>query len=120
MIKPKLLWTPETSRAFEECKNSVAFAILMNFISISAQLILKTNASNLAIRAALKQLKDNKWKPIAFFSRRLNKTEKNYDRELLAIFAAIKDALSRIYAIQIPTILSSIKRRRRISSTISK
>lgn len=40
------------------------------------------------------QRNGDKWTPIAFFSRKLSKTERNYstyDRELLAIYAAIKN-----------------------------
>ena len=41
----------------------------------------------------LEQLEDNQWRPIKFFSRKLNTTERNYsshDRELLTVFVSIK------------------------------
>lgn len=55
--------------------------------------MLPTDASNTTIGAALKQLDGEQWKLVGFFPRKLTTTEKNYctyDRELLAVFAAIE------------------------------
>ncbi|CAD1472674.1 unnamed protein product [Heterotrigona itama] len=52
--------------------------LFSSFISTSAPLILKTDASNLAIGAALEQFEDNKSKLIGSFSRRLSKAEHTY------------------------------------------
>lgn len=56
--------------------------------------MLKTDASNTAIRAILKQQQgDGCWQPFGFFSHKLDPTEarySTYDRELLAIHQAIK------------------------------
>ena len=62
------------------------------FLSASAPLRLTTDASDVAIGATLEQYEGD-WRPIGFFSRKLSPTEQNYstyDRELLAIYAAIK------------------------------
>ena len=52
-----------------------------------------TDASNTAVGAVLQQLIDNTWRPIAFFSKTLKPQETRYstfDRELLAVYLAIK------------------------------
>jgi hypothetical protein len=56
-------------------------------------LALVTDASDVAIGASLEQKCDGHWKPLGFFSRELTSTEtrnSTYDRELLAIYTAIK------------------------------
>jgi hypothetical protein len=58
------------------------------------KIILKTDSSNFAIRACLNQPDENgKFKPIAYYSRKLSPTELNYDihnKELLAIVVAFE------------------------------
>lgn len=52
-----------------------------------------TDASDVAIGAALKQKINDNWEPLGFFSRKLTSAEKNYsvyDRELLAVCKAIR------------------------------
>ena len=52
-----------------------------------------TDASDVAVGAVLQQLIDNQWCPVAFFSTKLKPAETRYstfDRELLAIYLAIK------------------------------
>ena len=52
-----------------------------------------TDASNNAVGAVLQQEVDNAWRPIAFFSKTLKPRETRYstfDRELLAVYLAIK------------------------------
>ncbi|HBK84185.1 MAG TPA: hypothetical protein DDZ41_11445, partial [Flavobacterium sp.] len=52
-----------------------------------------TDASNTAVGAVLQQFNNNNWEPLSFFSKKLSTTEIKYsafDRELLAIYLAIK------------------------------
>lgn len=91
--KRKIQWTPEAEKAFEDCKHSLATVSITHYLSPTAPLVLSTDASDVAIGAVLEQLTDDNWVPVGFFSRKLSKTERDYsvyDRELLAIFAAIK------------------------------
>ena len=56
------------------------------------QTSLHVDASDKAIGAVLQQLHDDIWKPIAFFSRKLDATQQRYstfDRELLAAYKAV-------------------------------
>lgn len=91
--KSKVVWTEIADLAFDNCVNSLVNATNLAFVSPDAPLVLKTDASNTAIGAALEQCENNNWRPIGFFSRKLSDPEtrySTYDRELLAIFSAIK------------------------------
>ncbi|GBP85600.1 Transposon Tf2-11 polyprotein [Eumeta japonica] len=58
-----------------------------------AKLSLVTDASDTSLGAVLQQYKDKAWEPLAFYSHKLSPAQRNYspyDRELLAIYEAIK------------------------------
>jgi transposase InsO family protein len=91
--KTPVEWTPPTVQAFESIKQKLADAILLAHPNDKFPLILSTDVSSVALGATLQQLNENTLQPLAFYSRKLSDTEKawsTYDRELLAIFAAIK------------------------------
>ena len=49
---------------------------------------IETDTSDLAIGACLCQIKDQKWHPVAYYSRKISAAEQNYDihdKELLAV-----------------------------------
>lgn len=86
-------WTKETETAFIACKRCLSEAVLLVHPSATAPLALTTDASDVAVGAVLEQLHQEIWKPLGFFSRKLSSTEmkySTYDRELLAIYTAIK------------------------------
>ncbi|CAK1590060.1 unnamed protein product [Parnassius mnemosyne] len=85
--------TDKEIKAFEDCKRSLSNAALLAHPDCEAKLALVTDASDVAIGVILQQLKGGAWQPLAFFSRRLRPTQQRYspyDRELLAIYEAIK------------------------------
>ena len=91
--KKKLQWTPDMQNAFEQAKAAISRATLLSFPSRSTKLEVLTDASDVAVGAALQQMTSSGPAPIAFFSRKLSPTEKRYstfDRELLAVHAAIR------------------------------
>lgn len=91
--KRKIPWTVESDEAFDLCRKSLGKAALLAHPAPNAYLALITDASDTAIGAALEQEEDGAWKPLGFFSRKLSTAERNYstyDRELLAIYEAIK------------------------------
>lgn len=58
-----------------------------------AELIVTTDASDTAIEAVVEQRQKEGCQPLAFLSKKLNQAQKKYspyDRELLAIYTAIK------------------------------
>ncbi|GFX86507.1 retrovirus-related Pol polyprotein from transposon 17.6 [Trichonephila clavipes] len=88
-----LNWSSEAITAFQRCKQALADAALLAHPSPSAPLALHVDASDYAIGGALHQIVDSELQPLAFFSRKLTSSEKSYsayDRELLAIYSAIR------------------------------
>jgi len=74
--------------AFKELKKRLITSPILSFPTSDGQFILDTDASNHGIGAVLSQVQGGTEKVIAYFSRVLNKAEKNYcvtRRELLAI-----------------------------------
>ena len=100
MIKPgkrgrpvSLVWTPDADAAFIAAKKALSDAARLSFPAQDAEISIATDASDTGTGAVLQQLVDNAWKPVAFFSRKLSKSESKYnayDRELLAIFRTVK------------------------------
>ena len=100
MIKPckrgqsvTLTWTPDTDAAFLAAKKALSDAVLLSFPAPDTEVSIATDASGNGTGAVLQQLVDGDWKPLAFFSQKLNTAEANYsayDRELLAIYKAVK------------------------------
>ncbi|GFV97451.1 transposon Tf2-9 polyprotein [Trichonephila clavipes] len=88
-----LNWSSEAITAFQRCKQALAYVALLAHPSPSAPLALHVDASDYAIGGALHQVVDSELQPLAFFSRKLTSSEKSYsayDRELLAIYSAIR------------------------------
>ncbi|GFV67928.1 retrovirus-related Pol polyprotein from transposon opus [Trichonephila clavipes] len=88
-----LNWSSEAITAFQRCKQALADAALLAHPSPSAPLALHVDTSDYVIGGALHQVVDSELQPLAFFSRKLTSSEKSYsayDRELLAIYSAIR------------------------------
>ncbi|KAG7310988.1 hypothetical protein JYU34_003841 [Plutella xylostella] len=84
---------PEHVEAFERCKASLSKATLLSHPDYKAPLSIQTDASDVAIGGVLQQKKGDTWHPLAFFSRKLSPSQRKYspyDRELLAIYEAIR------------------------------
>ena len=100
MIKPckrgrsiSLSWTDATDAAFLAAKKALTNTATLSFPAPDVEISLATDASDTGTGAVLQQFVDGAWKPISFFSQKFNKAESKYsayDRELLAIFKAIK------------------------------
>lgn len=85
--------TPDLLRAFEDCKKSLSQATLLAHPDASAKLAIVTDASDSAIGAVLQQKNGEDWQPLAFYSHKLSGAQTKYspyDRELLAVYEAIK------------------------------
>ena len=89
----KLIWEPSVESAFESAKDALSQVVTLSFPSPDADTCISTDASNIGSGGVLQQCINGAWKPIAFFSKKFNKAETKYstfDRELLAIYKAIK------------------------------
>lgn len=85
--------TPDLMRIFEDCKTSLSQATLLAHPDATAELAIVTDASDSAIGAVLQQRKGTDWQPLAFYSHKLSSAQVKYspyDRELLAVYEAIK------------------------------
>lgn len=85
--------TGDALKAFSDTKESLSNAALLAHPNCQAKLALVTDASDTAMGAVLQQLQNDEWQPLAFFSRKLKSSQTKYspyDRELLAIYEAIK------------------------------
>ncbi|CEM29809.1 unnamed protein product [Vitrella brassicaformis CCMP3155] len=88
-------WTEHCIRAFETLKDLLCKAPILAYPDFNQPFILKTDASNVAVGAALVQWdhETQHERPIAFASRKLNGNEPSYasqEREALAVVWAIK------------------------------
>ena len=86
-------WTSECELAFNSAKDSLAAAAELSHPVSGAPLSLSTDASSTHVGAALHQVVNGVFQPLAFFSAKLKEPETRYsafDRELLAIFSALR------------------------------
>ena len=86
-------WNYKREKNFEELKKRLTSAPLLQYLYPQKPYQLETDASNLAIGAVLRILTSDGYKPVAYKSRMLSKSEKNYpihNKELFAIVHALK------------------------------
>ena len=86
-------WTEEAQQAFDSLKTALLEAGTLAFPFPDVPCILDTDASDVAIGSVLSQVIDGQERPIAFFSKVLNKSQRNYcptRRELLAVVASLQ------------------------------
>ncbi|ODM88578.1 Transposon Ty3-G Gag-Pol polyprotein [Orchesella cincta] len=92
--KEKFVWNESAQLAFDQLKSMIASPpILRHFIPNTTPAIINTDASFSGLGAAISQVQDGEEHPIAFISRSLTKTERNYtvtELECLAIVWAMK------------------------------
>lgn len=90
---PPFKWTEEADLAFHKLKESLVSAPVLSCPDYSLPFEVHTDASNYGIGGMLTQNIDGKEHPIAYMSRSLSATEKNYsitERETLAVITAIE------------------------------
>ena len=89
----KFEWTDEAQEAFASLKRALIDVTSLAFPYPDHPCVLDTDASDVAIGAVLSQNIDGVERPIAFFSRVLNPTQRNYcttRREVLAVICALQ------------------------------
>lgn len=89
----QIIWNEDAFKAFEQCKIDIANVALLAHPIPNATLALYVDASNFSVGAVLHQIHNGQFQPLSFYSKRMTDTQKRYstyDRELLAIFQAIK------------------------------
>ncbi len=94
--RKRLDWSPSAENAFQQLKNRFTTAPILHHPDPDQKFIVEVDASNTGIGAILSQRQGNPPKlfPCAYYSRKLNSAERNYDvgdRALLVIKAAIEE-----------------------------
>ena len=92
-VNKKIQLNNKQKHAFSAMKQQLKNITKMYPFDANKDLILCTDASETAVGASLNHEINHKLSPIAFFSRKLGQAEKKYstfDRELLAIYLAVK------------------------------
>ena len=87
-------WTAKCQSAFEQLKEKITMAPALQMPNDNDPFCIETDGSGIGIRAILSQQQGDCWHPIAFISRSLNDTERNYhaaDLEMAAIIFALKE-----------------------------
>lgn len=80
-------------KAFDKVKTDLAEATMLTHLIPSAPISIMVDASDFAVGGVLQQHVEDSWKPVAFFSKRLQPAETRYStfsRELLAIYLTIR------------------------------
>ena len=91
--KKAIEWTKDADDAFQEVLNKLCSPVTLAFPVENAPTYLVSDASNVAAGAVLHQKIDGELRPLAFFSRALNKAQLKYsvlDKELTAMYMAVK------------------------------
>ncbi len=87
-------WDKEQKNAFHTLKRSLNRTAHLRILNSTCEKVLKTNASNFAVKACLYQIKNEQQRLIAYQSRKLSESEKRYEvhnKELLVIVKALQD-----------------------------
>ena len=86
-------WNDAAVASFNAIKQKLADATMLAYPVLNAATQLVTDASDTSVGAVIQQTVNDITRPIAFFSRNLTTAQKKwstFDRELLAIFLAVK------------------------------
>ena len=87
-------WTERQEKAFKELKERFTKKLVLAAPDIDKKMRMEVDASDYATWGVLSmEGEDGKWRPVAFLSKSLNETERNYkihDKEMLAIIRGLE------------------------------
>lgn len=87
-------WEKEQDEAFEKLKNALVTMPILAIPVDGAPFRLEADSSDFAQGGILSQYIEGKWHPVAYRSKSLSETERNYeiyDKEMLAIMSALEE-----------------------------
>src|ERR1700723_3799207 len=87
-------WTDHQQHAFNTLINAITTEPVLALPQPRGQFRLEADSSDYAIGAVLSQIQNEKWHPIAYLSKALTETQRNYeiyDKEMLAIMLALDE-----------------------------
>ena len=97
------VWTAECNTSFHILKTKLTTPPVLAFPQFEIPFIIATDASNHVIGGVLSQIQDGQEKVIAYWSRQLQKPERNYstiEQEALAVVSAVKEFYPYLYGFQ--------------------
>jgi len=90
----KWSWGERQQRAFEELKERFTTEPVLVTPDLDKEMRVEADASDFVMEGVLSmKCEDEKWRPVAYISKSLNKAEKNYeihDKEMLAIIQCLE------------------------------
>ncbi len=87
-------WGADQDCTFQELKKRMAEDVILAILNETDLFMVEANASEGAVGVVLSQKQNGKWRPVAFMSKSLSTTERNYeiyDKELLAIMLTLSE-----------------------------
>eukprot|EP00731_Ephydatia_muelleri_P033855 Em0040g5a len=93
-------WNSASQNAFEELKSRLVSPPILAYPDFKQPFLLHTDASDAAIGVVLSQVQGGSERVIAYWSRKLQKAERNYsttEREALAVVASLKEFYPYVY-----------------------
>jgi len=90
----KWKWEEEQEEAFRRLKKAFTTEPVLAILDIDREMRVEVDTSDYAIEGILStKCEDGKWRPVAFISKSLNATERNYeihDKEMLAVIRCLE------------------------------
>ena len=88
-------WTERQEKAFGELKRRFTNELVLAAPDLDKKMRVEVDASDYTMEGVLSmECKDRLWRPVAFLSKSLNETERNYkiyDKEMLAIIRGLEN-----------------------------
>ena len=87
-------WGREQKEAMKELKKQVCSEPVLTILVDNAPFRVEADASDYALGAVLSQNIEGKWHPVAYMSKAMNDTQRNYeiyDKEMLGIMMALEE-----------------------------
>jgi len=87
-------WMEKQEKVFKELKEKFTKELVLAAPDLDKKMRMEVDASDYATRGVLSmECEDGLWRPVAFLSKSLNETERNYkihDKEMLAIIRGLE------------------------------
>jgi len=88
-------WTEKQEEAFRELKEQFIKELVLATSNLDKEMRMEVDASDYATGGVLSiECEDRRWRPVAFLSKSLNETERNYkiyDKKMLAIIRRLEN-----------------------------